>query len=320
MARLTRLATTPATGLPGAGRLPGRADEGFSLVEVVIAVVLLSTLMAALAVMFVGGVKHLGGLQRRQAAVQVAAQALEVVRAVSTTPGQGGCVKLLQGHDQMSADAQWADAPADLTAVTDETWTSNLCPGAIVVPYQGLATATGTVLDPVVVGGQSYTVQTYIGTCVLDAGRSSCVRSSAVPGGGPKMYRVLVEVDWSGAGCTSGSCSYTASTLMDTSADPTYNVRGTTAPVAVADVVCLPGGGPGTIDIVANDTGSLGSSPVTIATPPAKGALAPSITSGVGGYTPNAGATGTDSFTYYVTDVNGQISPAVTVTLTLGGC
>jgi len=317
VARVTRLATAQGRALPCGRRRP---EDGFSLVEVVLAVVLLSTLMASLAVIFVGGVKHMGGLQRRQVAVQVAAQALEAVRAVAPTPRQNGGGKPLQGRDQMAADAQWADAPADYTAVTDEAWTSNLCTGSIVVPWQGVAGATGTVTDPVVVGGLHYTVRTYIGTCVLDAARSNCRRSADVPSGGPGMYRVLVRVDWTGSGCTSGTCSYSASTLIDTSADPTFNVRGSAAPVAAADTVCLPGGGAGTINIVANDTGSLGSSPVTIVSPPSKGTLASSITSGVGGYTPSGGASGTDSFTYYVTDVNGQISPSVTVTLTLGGC
>jgi prepilin-type N-terminal cleavage/methylation domain-containing protein len=297
-----------------------RGDRGFTLVEVVVALVLLSAIMSALAVQFVGGVKHMSALQRRQAAVQVAAQALEAVRAASAVPGANGCVKLLQGRSQAAADAQWAGAPADLTAITDEVWTSNLCTGPIVLPWQGLPGAAGATTDPVVVGGQPYTVQTYIGTCVLTAARSSCLRSSAVPGGGPVLHRVLVEVDWDGTGCSAGMCSYTASTLIDTSADPTYNVRGAAAPVAVADSICLPGGGAGTIDVVGNDTGSLGQNPVTIVAPPHKGGLAPSITSGVGGYTRSSGASGTDSFTYYLTDVNGQISSTVTVTLTLGGC
>jgi type II secretory pathway pseudopilin PulG len=322
VARLTRLVRTQGGSLP-CGRRRARTrrpDEGFTLVEVVLAVVLLSSLLASLAVLFVGGVKQMGALQRRQVAVQVAAQALEAVRAVSSTPGQGGCVKLLQGRGQVAADAQWDGAPAALTTITDMAWTSDLCTGSIVVPWQGVPGATGTVTDPVVVGGQPYTVKTYIGTCVLTAARSSCLRAADVPGGGPTMYRVLVQVDWTGSGCTSGACSYSASTLIDTSADPTFNVRGSAAPVAVADTVCLPGGGAGTINIVANDTGSLGSSPVTIVSPPSKGTLASSIRSGVGGYSPSSGASGTDSFTYYLTDVNGQISSTVTATLTLGGC
>ena len=300
-------------------RRRGHGDGGFTLIEVILALVLLSTLMSSMAVLFVRGMQHLAGLQHRQVAVQVAAQALEAVRAVSTTPGQNACVKLLQGRGQAAADLQWDDAPAEFTAITDEVWTSNLCPGAIVVPWQGVPGPGGAVTDPVVVGGQSYTVQTYIGTCVLTAARATCLRAADVPAGGPVMYRVLVSVAWSGGGCVNG-CSYAASTLIDTNADPTFNVRGTAGPVATADTVCLPGGGPGTINILGNDTGSLGSSPVTVVTPPQHGSLAASISSGVGGYTPSAGASGTDTFTYYVTDVNGQISPTVTVTLTLGGC
>jgi type II secretory pathway pseudopilin PulG len=323
MAPSVRMVRTPGcpapdalSGAPGAGR----DDAGFTLVEAVVALVLLSTVMSALAVQFIGGVKHMNALQRRQVAVQVAGQALEAVRAASVAPGPDGCVKLLQGRGQAAADDQWADAPADFTGITDEVWASNLCTGPMVLPWQGLPGPVGTVTNPVVVGGQAYAVQTYIGTCLLDATRSSCLRSSAVPAGGPVLYRVLVEVTWTGAGCSTGTCSYTATTLIDTSADPTFNLRGSAAPVAVADSVCLPGGGAGTIDIVANDTGSLGQGPVTIVNPPQKGTLAASITSGVGGYTPGNGASGTDSFTYHVSDVNGQISPAVTVTLTLGGC
>jgi prepilin-type N-terminal cleavage/methylation domain-containing protein len=294
-------------------------DEGFTLIEVVLSLVLLSTLMSSMAVLFVGGMQQLTGLQRRQAAVQVAAQALEAVRAVSTTPAENGCVKLLQGRGQVAADLQWAEAPAEFTTITDEVWTSNLCTGAIVVPWQGVPGPGGTVTDPVVLDGQSYTVRTYIGTCLLTAARDRCLRAADVPAGGPVMYRVLVDVDWTGVRCENG-CTYAASTLLDTNADPTFNVRGTAAPVAGADAVCLPSGGPGTINILANDTGSLGTAPVTVVTPPLKGTLAASVTSGVGGYTPSAGASGTDTFTYYLTDVNGQISSTVTVTLTLGGC
>jgi type II secretory pathway pseudopilin PulG len=316
VAWLQRQRRTPVAGAPGR-RARRRDDDGFSLAEVVVAVVLMSTLLSSLAGLFVGGMKHLAGLQRRQGAVQVAAQALEAVRAVPTTPGPGGCVPLLQGRGQLGADQQWADAPADLTSITDPAWTSNLCPGALVVPWQGVPGASGAVADPVVLGGASYTVRTFVGRCVLTASRTACLRSASVPGGGPLMYRVLVQVTWSGVGCTTG-CSYAASTLLDTSADPTSNVRGLAAPVAVADAACLVGAG--TINVLANDTGSLGSTPVTVVSPPSKGTLAASIGSGVGGYTPSPGATGTDTFTYTVTDVNGVVSPAVAVTIRLGGC
>ena len=58
---------------------------------------------------------------------------------------------------------------------------------------------------------------------------------------------------------------------------------------------------------------------MTIVSAPSKGTLAAAITSGVGGYTPNAGATGTDTFRYYLSDVNGLVSNTVTVQVQLGG-
>ncbi|MGZ4612018.1 MAG: Ig-like domain-containing protein [Kineosporiaceae bacterium] len=298
----------------------GRSDAGFTLVEVVVALVLLSILLASVGVLFVGGLRNSATLQRRQSAVNIAQQALEAARAVSTTPDQNGCTKLLQGRAKATVDVQWAAAPSAVTNVTDEAWSPAGCSGTIVLPLQGLPGALGTVTDPVIVGGQSYTVSTYIGTCVLTAARDSCLRSSAVPGGTSTMYRIVARATWSGSGCSTALCEYSASTLVDASADPVFNVRGAAGPAAVGDTVCLASGGPGTINIIANDTGSLGSSPVTIVTAPHKGTLGWSITSGIGAYTPQSGATGTDTFTYYDTDVNGLISGTVTVTITIGGC
>jgi type II secretory pathway pseudopilin PulG len=295
-------------------------DDGFTLVEVVIALGLLSTLLAVVGILFVGGVKNGASLQRRQAAVSIAQQALEAARAVSPTPDQSGCSKLLQGRTQAGVDAQWASAPSAITSGTDEAWSPGSCAGATVLPLQGLPGGVGTVTDPVVQGGQSYTVRTYIGTCVLTAAKDQCVRSAAVPGGSPTLYRIVVRITWSGTGCSTAVCEYSASTLVDPSTDPVFNEGGATGPVAVADTVCLASGGPGTINILSNDTGSLGATPVTIINAPQKGTLGSSISSGIGSYTPNTGATGNDTFTYYDTDVNGLISSAVTVTITIGGC
>jgi prepilin-type N-terminal cleavage/methylation domain-containing protein len=295
-------------------------DGGFTLVEVVVALGLLSTLLAAVGALFVGGVKNGAQLQRRQAAVSLAQQALEAARAVNATPDQTGCSKLLQGRTQAGVDAQWAAAPSAITSVTDEAWSPSLCGGSIVLPLQGIPAGAGTATDPVILGGQPYTVRTYIGTCVLTAARDNCLRSNAVPGGSPTMYRIVARVTWSGSGCNTAQCEYAASTLVDPSADPVFNVRGASGPVAVPDTVCLASGGPGTINIIANDTGSLGSSPVTILTQPQKGTLGSSVPSGIGSYTPQNGATGNDTFSYYLTDVNGLISSTVTVTVTIGGC
>lgn len=292
-----------------------------SLVEVVIAMVLMSILMTTSAAVFIRGAGNGAGLQRRQAAVTLAQQSIEATRAVTTTPDAQGCVKLLQGRTKAVVDAQWAAAPGTVTSVTDEAWAPDGCGGSVIIPLQGLVGAVGAVTDPVVLGGQAYTVTTYIGTCALAWGQggSTCGPDTGAPNTVP-VYRVVVRVTWSGVGCTAQTCAYTASTLLDGSPDPVFNVRSAAAPVAAPDAVCLPSGGPGTIDVVANDSGSLGRTPVTIVSPPARGTLSPAIGSGIGGYTPNGGATGTDTFTYQLTDVNGVSSGTATVTITIGGC
>jgi hypothetical protein len=178
----------------------------------------------------------------------------------------------------------------------------------------------GSVTNPVVISGQSYTLTTYIGTCVLTASRTACLRSAAVPGGTTTMYRIVAHVTWRGTGCGTGTCVYSTSTLVESSPDPVFNVRGAAAPVATADSVCLASGGPGTLNLVSNDTGALGRNPVTIVAGPTKGTLGSTIPTGIGSYRPNTGATGTDTFTYYDTDVNGVLSSTVTVTVRIGGC
>jgi prepilin-type N-terminal cleavage/methylation domain-containing protein len=305
--------------LPGVVRAGGD-DGGFTLVEVVIAMVLLTLLLTSAGVLFIGGLKHGAGLQRRQTAVVLAQQAIEAARAVSAVADAQGCVKLLQGRTKALVDAQWSTAPTGVTSVTDEAWMPTGCSGSIVLPLQGAVAGMGTVTDPVVVGGQPYTLTTYVGTCVLTATRDACLRDAAVPAGTTTMYRVVTRVTWSGTGCDTSTCTYSTSTLFESSPDPVFNIRGAAAPVATADSVCLASGGPGTLNLVSNDTGALGPNPVTIVAAPTKGTLGSTISTGIGGYKPNSGATGTDTFTYYDTDVNGVLTSTVTVTVTIGGC
>jgi prepilin-type N-terminal cleavage/methylation domain-containing protein len=314
--------TTVASGrsrTPGVVRVR-RDDAGFSLVEVVIAMVLLTLLMTSAGTMFVGGVKHGAGLQRRQTAVVLAQQAIEAARAVSANADAQGCVKLLQGRTKALVDTQWSGAPSGVTSVTDEAWMPTGCSGSVVLPLQGAVAGIGVVTDPVVLSGQAYTITTYVGTCVLTAARNACLRAASVSSGTATLYRIVARVTWSGTGCDTGPCVYSTSTLVDSAPDPVFNNRAAAAPVTTADSVCLAGGGAGTVNLISNDTGALGRNPVTIVAAPAKGTLGPTISTGIGSYTPNSGATGADTFTYYDTDVNGVLSSTVTVTVTIGGC
>jgi prepilin-type N-terminal cleavage/methylation domain-containing protein len=296
---------------------PAGTDGGFTLVEVVVALVLMSILMSAIAVLFVGGIRNSSGLQRRQAAVAVGAQAIEATRAVSVLPDAAGCVKLLQGRTAVAVQSQWAAKPSTVNLTTANTQQESApagCTGPVVIPLTGVARQAGTVLHPVTLNGLPYTVQTFIGSCRVPVGGSA--QNCANVATGTKLYRVVVAVTWSGPGCGQG-CQYTTSTLLDPSVDPVYNVRAAGAPTVANDALCFKAGVPAAFNVVANDTGVLGKTPVTIVTAPAHGTLGPTVKTGVAAFTPQAGYTGPDSFTYTVTDVNGLVSPVATATVTI---
>jgi hypothetical protein len=79
-------------------------------------------------------------------------------------------------------------------------------------------------------------------------------------------------------------------------------------------------GHPITLDVLANDTdpdgpGKLVPSSVAVASAPANGSVSINPSTGAITYTSTQGFSGTDTFTYTVTDVNGAVSNAATVTI-----
>ncbi|MDP2324805.1 MAG: Ig-like domain-containing protein [Gammaproteobacteria bacterium] len=95
------------------------------------------------------------------------------------------------------------------------------------------------------------------------------------------------------------------------------------APTAVADGPVDAGiGGATPIAVMANDLFYTNNVTVTVTTPPTKGAAvvsgSPGPQAGISiGYTPNVGATGTDSFVYTAVDGNGVTSDSATVSITI---
>ncbi|WP_232381150.1 Ig-like domain-containing protein [Paenibacillus tianjinensis] len=103
---------------------------------------------------------------------------------------------------------------------------------------------------------------------------------------------------------------------------PPVNVTGTilnTAPSAAADTLTVAENGSGSVTVTANDTDAengLDPSTVAIKTQPSHG----TVTVGANGqvtYTPNAGYSGSDSFTYTVKDTDGAESNPATVSVTV---
>ncbi len=298
-------------------------DGGFTLIEVVVALVLLSLIMSAVTTLFLRSMKSSAGLQDRQAAVPVATQAMDLARSIPAVRDTAGDSSLVAGRWQTAVNTQWA-AVVGLDGVD----LSDTYPA-----WDSTATATSTPVLPmsttVLVSGKAYNVQTLVGVCYRENVDSDCVKLSGQssppatpPAGQVLLYRVIVVVSFKTAdgGCVAG-CTYVTSTLIDPSTDPTFNTNDVVVPppVAIGDYVVLNAANPGTstiINVLGNDSGTLGTYPVVIAIPPGKGSVTASGT-GIVTYTADNGASGTDYFTYYLRDASGRASAAATVSITI---
>jgi prepilin-type N-terminal cleavage/methylation domain-containing protein len=84
-----------------------RKDDGFTLVEVMVALAVLGTFMAAAGPFFVSSIRVMSRQSASQAAVQLADSALEQVHSVRGS-------SLASGRSQAMSDKQWNDAPPRL--------------------------------------------------------------------------------------------------------------------------------------------------------------------------------------------------------------
>ncbi len=303
------------------GRATG--DGGFTLIEVIVSLVLLSLIMSAVTTLFIRSQKSSVGLQDRQAAVPVATQAMDIARTIPAVRDSAGNSSLVGGRTQAAVTAQWASV-AGLPGVdlsdTYATWDTTATSGS--TPVLPLATT-------VLISGKAYDVQSLVGICYRADVDSDCVKLSGqstppatTPAGQVALYRVIIVVSFKtpDGGCV-GGCTYVTSTLIDPSVDPTFNTNNVSIPppVAVGDSVNIDAASPGAvvgINVLNNDSGTFTTYPVVIAIPPGKGSVTVGGT-GVVTYTANSGASGTDYFTYYLRDVAGTKSAAATVSITI---
>jgi prepilin-type N-terminal cleavage/methylation domain-containing protein len=219
---------------------PIPVDQGFTLVEVIIAIVLLAMVSVSMLGLFVRAMKDSTGLDRRQAAVAVASQAMELARSIPAVQQDSSHnSKLTGGRTQTAVNAQWAAASAADLSQTDESWDTNATVSS--VPVLPLTSTSA-------VAGVTYTATNLVGTCWRDPGTNACIKalSPSSPLTTPPtassvlMYRVIVLVTWSeGAGttCSGSACSYALATLVDPGTDPPFNLNATNASWPAAPVV-----------------------------------------------------------------------------------
>lgn len=304
-----------------------RADDGFTLIEVVVALVLLGIVATGALFVFIQGNRTSSHLQRGQNAVAVANEAMERAYAVNprnhlTTTVPGPVV----GRAQADVTAAWSAAAALGAPGPDQTYPL----------WDPAVTTSSTAVLPITTqpthSGQRYTVRTLVGSCFRSASVTSpdqpCGKISGVtddpgdagtPAGMVRMLRVTVLVTWTAtvSTCPGGTCQYQITGLVDRSADVKWNriVR----PVAVDDFATYTFGETRDISVLVNDVlGPVTSNPVTIVAPPSTGEGTASVGStGVVTYKAPTDASGVFFFTYRIKDASGAQSAAARIQITL---
>ena len=190
-------------------------EAGFSLIEVVVAMVILGVLTTASLGLYITSLNSASTMQRREIAVTIASQQMELVAA---TPASA----LYQGRSQAAVLAQWA---ANLTVTganqTLSTWDTTVpLASTVAIPLSRSVSLSGT----------NFTVTTLIGTCFQGiAGTTAggnCTRGVGPAASLASLERVMVIVRWTaGDTCGDGSCVYETSTLIDTHTDQQWRSR-----------------------------------------------------------------------------------------------
>jgi type II secretory pathway pseudopilin PulG len=244
----------PASRRPrilGRGRRVVGSDDGFTVLETLVAMVVISTVMLSLASLFTITMRVNHQQSDRQAAIQAADDAMERARAIQVSA-------LLTDRDQDSTIAQAVAAPDAVKALlTDDKNNTAVLgnPGSAAkyLAWDGdAATGAGptavlpTTFSVLKVSGVDYRQQWFIGKCGRatpdeDAAPEDADRPcQAGKSGGnyTPLYRIVIAVSWTDRMCPTGCVYVTASLISSKTEEPVFSIRDSIARVKITS---LPG-------------------------------------------------------------------------------
>ena len=209
----------------GSEREPDTGDEGFSTLEMIVALAVLSVTMLASGPFFVNTLTNVNRQRTRQAAVQLADTAMEQVRGLKGSA-------LLTGRSTLATQAQFNAAPsavgpylATMQVVGDPMITDPTSTAGVDAPIS-------TAAQQLTVEGTTYTQTIYVGECeVYLTGTSECVypKGAGAPADATQIlqfFRVVVLETWPDANAcraAGGTCTYVATTLVSRASEPTFD-------------------------------------------------------------------------------------------------
>ncbi|WP_433831203.1 putative Ig domain-containing protein [Actinoplanes sp. CA-015351] len=208
--------------------VPGDVDEGFSLVEIIVALTIVSITLLASTPFFVASLNNVNAQRGRQAAIQLANTAIEQVRGL-----QGSA--LLSGRSKKATQTQFDAAPTSLASylatmaveadstITDTTSTEG-ADAPIPTTSQKLTVEGTTFTQNIYVGAcEIYLIKTSSGECVYPLGSDAPTDTTKIL----KFFRVVVLETWPDRACDTSSgddtCEYVTSTLVARASEPIFD-------------------------------------------------------------------------------------------------
>lgn len=199
---------------------PATRDEGFTLIEVIVAISLLLIVAVALGSFMVQGMRLSTDQQRAQIATSVASERMDQVQRLTTSNVQ--LPVLVAGRTKASVETGWSSAAGVAgVAETYPAWAPSPTGGAV-IPVEQTTRRSGT----------DYTSAVLIGTCYQPAAGGACTTisgsgsdpgpGSAAASGKSQLVRALVVVTYPGNCGGAGICRYTTAGLFDTKGDLTW--------------------------------------------------------------------------------------------------
>jgi prepilin-type N-terminal cleavage/methylation domain-containing protein len=192
-------------------RFDQRREDGLSLVEVIVAIAIISVVALASASLTINGISLASSTERQQVAVTVANGAMETASAQAVA-------SIYSGRKQLDVtNAFTANSAVPGVAATNPVWdTASPLPAAQALPITPASiTESGTRYDTTIL----------VGSCNQPRKGGDCVKTATA--GYIPLIRVIVVVRWmAGKTCAAGGCYYSTTTLVDPGSELTWVTSG----------------------------------------------------------------------------------------------
>jgi len=199
---------------------PAAADAGFTLVELLVAIMLIGIVMTALTSFFVSTMTITSQQGGKQAAVQLADDATERVRAMRGS-------SILAGRDQASSSNQWSNPVA---GVAPHLAGMQLAFDPAAAFPAGATATLPTSPESNTVNKVRYDQHWYVGRCWQSTAGGDCGATQTA--GSVEFFRVVLAVTWTANHCAGATCAYVTATLVSSAAgEPLFNPNPGAPPV-----------------------------------------------------------------------------------------